>query len=92
MGDVCAAVAQCKQVFTALQAGGISKKIRIDFSLVGNVNYYSGLAFNGFVEGIPTSVLSGGEYNNLMKKMKRNARAIGFAVYLEGLSKKTEEV
>ena len=87
-----AQVAEFKRTLNALAKTEVAKKIRVDFSLVGNVNYYSGLSFKGFVEGIPTSVLAGGEYDNLMKKMKRNARAIGFAVYLEGLGKKTEEV
>ena len=77
---------------TALKDTGVCQKVRVDFSQIGNVNYYSGLSFKGFVEGVPTSVLAGGEYNYLMKKMKRNSRAIGFAVYLEGLGKKTEEV
>jgi len=82
-----ACVAEFKAILLALQEKGVADKIRIDFSLVENVNYYSGLTFKGFVEGIPTSVLAGGEYNNLMKKMKRNARAVGFAVYLDGLAK-----
>ncbi|MBQ8428078.1 MAG: ATP phosphoribosyltransferase regulatory subunit [Clostridia bacterium] len=90
--NLASAIANFKGVLADLSTAGVDEKVRIDFSLVGNTNYYSGLTFNGFVEGVPTSVLSGGEYNNLMKKMKRNARAIGFAVYLEGLGKRTEEV
>ena len=82
-----AAVAEFKAILCALQEKGVAEKIRVDFSLVENINYYSGLAFKGFVEGVPTSVLAGGEYNNLMKKMKRNSRAVGFAVYLDGVAK-----
>ncbi|MBQ9117869.1 MAG: ATP phosphoribosyltransferase regulatory subunit [Clostridia bacterium] len=86
------AVVRFKATLSALQKAGVTAKMRVDFSLVGNTNYYSGLSFKGFVEGVPTSVLAGGEYNNLMKKMKRNLRAIGFAVYLDGLGKMAEEV
>ena len=32
---------------------------------------------------IPTAVLSGGQYDSMMKKMKRRSGAIGFAVYLD---------
>ena len=57
--------------------------VNIDFSVTDDINYYSGIVFKGFVKGIPTSVLSGGRYDNLMKKMGKNAGAIGFAVYLD---------
>ena len=59
-------------------------KIKIDYSAVENLNYYNGLVFRGFIEGIPESILSGGQYDILMKKMgRKNSRAIGFAVYLD---------
>ncbi|MBR2208685.1 MAG: ATP phosphoribosyltransferase regulatory subunit [Synergistaceae bacterium] len=59
-------------------------KIKIDYSAVSNLNYYNGLVFRGFIEGVPESILSGGQYDGLMKLMgKKNLRAIGFAVYLD---------
>ena len=58
-------------------------KINVDFSVTDDMKYYSGIVFKGFVKGIPTSVLSGGRYDNLMKKMGKNSGAIGFAVYLD---------
>ena len=62
-------------------------RIRIDFSVVNNTSYYNGIAIRGFVSGIPTPVLLGGRYDRLMKRMKRRSRAIGFAVYLDELSR-----
>ncbi len=64
---------------------GDEKSVNIDFSLVDDINYYNGIVFKGFVEGIPSGVLSGGQYDILMKNMKRNSKAIGFAVYLDML-------
>ena len=43
------------------------------------------LVLKGFVEGIPDSVLSGGQYDRLMAKMGRKSRAMGFAVYMDAL-------
>ena len=40
---------------------------------------------------LPGSVLSGGQYDTLMKKMGRKDRAIGFAVFLDMLERLTEE-
>ena len=57
--------------------------IRIDFSLINDMNYYNGIVFRGFVNGIPSGVLSGGQYDRLMRRMGRRACAIGFAVYLD---------
>ncbi len=59
-------------------------EIKIDFSAVNNLNYYNGIVFRGFIEGIPESILSGGQYDGLMASMgQKNSKAIGFAVYLD---------
>jgi len=60
---------------------------RIDFSVVSDVSYYNGFTFRGFIEGVPTAILSGGQYDGLMKKMGRRDGAVGFAVYLDELEK-----
>lgn len=62
-----------------------NRKITLDFSVTGDIHYYNGFVFRGFVEGIPSSVLSGGQYDSLMKKMGRTSGAVGFAVYLDTL-------
>ena len=58
-------------------------KIHIDFSVTSNLNYYNGIIFRGFIEGVPDSVLSGGQYDRLMSLIKnQSSKAIGFAVQL----------
>ena len=61
-------------------------KIRIDFSVVNNMNYYNGIVFRGFLSGISEGVLAGGEYGRLLSGMGRRSGAIGFALYLDLLS------
>ena len=58
-------------------------RIRLDFSVVQDMNYYNGIVLKGFVRGIPTAILSGGQYDRLMERMGRKSGAIGFAVYLD---------
>ena len=41
------------------------------------------MVFRGYLPGIPASVLSGGQYDKLPRKMGRKARAIGFAIYVD---------
>ena len=69
---------------------GLGENVNVDFSVVSDLNYYNGIVFKGFISGIPTSILSGGEYDNLMQKMGKKSRAIGFAIYLDELSKLTK--
>lgn len=66
-----------------LEAGGMGEQIFLDFSLVNSMDYYDDVIFQGFIEGIPFSVLSGGRYDRLPEKMGKNLGAVGFAVYLD---------
>ena len=68
-----------------VQSGLPEKQIHLDFSIISDRNYYNGIVFRGYVEGIPTNVLSGGQYDKLMAKMGKPAKAVGFAVYLDQL-------
>ena len=83
------AVAQLSRLANAL-GGDYADLIRIDFSVVDEGSYYNGIVFRGFVEGVPDSVLSGGQYDRLMRQMGRRGGAIGFAVYLDRLSRMAE--
>lgn len=79
------ALDQLECVYTMLCEAGLQENVRLDFSLIVDTDYYSGLMFEGFVEGLPRPVLSGGYYGGLMQKFNRNLDAIGFAVYLNEL-------
>lgn len=75
-----------------LEGSEASKIINIDFSVIGDMSYYNGFVFKGFVKGVPSSVLSGGQYDNLMSRMNRKSGAIGFAVYLDLLENLSNSV
>ena len=81
--------APLKQLYRIISAvdPAVKDMLRIDFSVVNDIKYYNGIVFKGFIEGIPTSLLSGGQYDKLMQKMKRKSAAIGFAVYLDMLER-----
>ena len=67
------------------------REIYADFSLVNDMNYYNGIIFKGYINGIPESILSGGRYDSLVHKMGKKMGAIGFAVYLDLLERFFEE-
>ena len=60
-----------------------SGQIKFDFSAVSDMNYYNGIVFKGYINGLSQSVLTGGQYDNLLYKMGRKSGAIGFAIYLD---------
>ena len=79
------ALAELQSLWTILESSGYGKSVRLDFSVGNDMRYYSGVVFRGYLAGIPASILSGGQYDNLPQKMGRRARAIGFAIYLDML-------
>ncbi len=72
-----------------LSESGMADRIRLDFSVVNDMNYYNGVVFKGFIEGIPDGVLSGGEYGSLMERMGKHSGAVGFAIYLDFIEELT---
>ncbi len=88
-GGLCdtTALYQLGEIVSALKQSDVGEMLRIDFSCQTDVNYYNGIAFKGFVSGVPSVVLSGGQYDKLMEKMNKKCGAIGFAVYLDTLER-----
>ncbi len=76
------ALDQLAKLYEQIQGGD---NLALDFSLISDIDYYSGIAFRGYVPGVARVVLAGGEYGNLLKKFGRELDAIGFAVYLNEL-------
>jgi len=74
---------ELKNIYTFLEDRGYADHISIDYSVSSDLGYYSGVVFKGYLEGLHTGILSGGQYDKLPQKIGRNARAIGFAVYLD---------
>ncbi len=74
---------ELKLLSKMLDNSPFADKIIFDFSVVNDMRYYNGIVFKGFINGISDGVLAGGQYDNLMKKLKRCSGAIGFAIYLD---------
>ena len=87
MGAKEKAVKELEEIVSILD----NEKVRIDFTVLEGMNYYNGITFRGYIDGVPGSVVSGGQYDRLMARMGKKAKAIGFAVYLDALEKLLEE-
>ena len=82
---------ELKELVSLLSADEGSDNIRLDFSIVNDMNYYNGIVFNGFLSGVSECVLFGGRYDKLLTKMGKSMAGVGFAIYtdlLEGFGEK----
>lgn len=77
------AVAELEEICTLLNKTELKDKVRLDFSIVNDMNYYNGIVFNGFLNGVYECILFGGRYDKLLERMGRKSSAIGFALYLD---------
>ena len=82
-----AAVCELENIYEFLKQYGCEQGVNLDFSIVNDLNYYNGVIFQGFVDGVPTCILTGGRYDNLVHKLKKRSGAVGFAVYLDLISR-----
>ena len=80
-------ITELEGICNRLENSGYKDKIAVDFSVISEDGYYSGIVFKGFINGISGRVLSGGRYDKLMNRMNRKGGAIGFAVYLDTLER-----
>ena len=74
------AVDNMKEVYQILCDFGYGKYISIDFGILNNFNYYSGILFRGISGTIGTPILSGGRYDDLLCEFGVNTPATGFAM------------
>ena len=80
-----AAVQELGALEDTLNAAGGT--VRLDLTLAGEMEYYNGLVFQGYLKDLPRPLLKGGRYDLLMQKFTPGAGAIGFAVYLDELDR-----
>ena len=80
--ELAKSLTQLQEICGVLEDFGYGSRIRVDFSVGTDMKYYSGVVFKGYLEGITTWILSGGQYDKLLQKMGRSGNAVGFAIYL----------
>lgn len=74
------AINNIKEVYNYFQNIGLGDYITIDFGLVQNLSYYTGIVFRGIAQGYGLPLLAGGRYDNLTKYFGADICAVGFAI------------
>lgn len=74
-----------EDLYLSLKELGYEKYITVDLSMVPRVDYYSGIIFKGYIDGIGKAILRGGRYNGLLKNFGQDKPAIGFSIDINEL-------
>ena len=82
-----AALGELRTLCAALAEQGQTEHLKLDLSLVNDMEYYNGLVLQGYLAGLPRAVLKGGRYDPLAEQFRPGARAVGFALYLDEMDR-----
>ena len=58
-----AALSELRTLCAALAEQGQTENLKLDLSLVNDMDYYNGLVLQGYLAGLPRAVLKGGRYD-----------------------------
>ncbi len=66
-----------------LKAFEVEQKVFVDFSILRDFNYYTGIVFEGYSEALGHPLCGGGRYDNLLGSFGYKCPATGFALGIE---------
>ncbi|OOM07341.1 ATP phosphoribosyltransferase regulatory subunit [Clostridium saccharobutylicum] len=69
-----------EELYEQLDELGYGENVTFDLGMVPRLNYYTGIIFRGFGEGVGNTVLRGGRYDSLIQSSKKYIPAIGFSI------------
>lgn len=79
------ALDELETLASTLEAYGVASDVTFDLTLVRHMNYYTGIVFEAYAEGLGMPLSGGGRYDELLEKFNRPAQATGFGIRLDYL-------
>ena len=77
-----------EKLYNSFADAGYEDYIMYDMGIVQKIDYYTGIVFKGYIEGIGNAVLSGGRYDNLYDSYGKSRIACGFTVNISAVAEK----
>jgi len=90
--DLRLALDRLSQVYHLLTASGLGRHLVLDLGEFRGFEYYDGLVFEVFAEGLGYEVAGGGRYNHLIGRFGRDLPSTGFAFDVARLFRTMESV
>ena len=76
-----------ENLYSELETLGYGDKVTFDLGMVPRLNYYTGIIFRGYGEGVGNTVLRGGRYDKLITSGDKYIPAIGFSLDINSPNK-----
>lgn len=73
------ALARLRQVWDQMTAAGLGEHLLVDLGEIRRMEYYTGLVFDIYADGLGTEVGGGGRYDHLIGRFGREIPSTGFA-------------
>ena len=72
-----------EDLVSSLKAYGVDQRVFVDFSILRDFDYYTGIVFEGYSECLGFPICGGGRYDKLLGNFGNSNPATGFAIGVE---------
>jgi len=79
------AVENVGKIYEALCSYGYERYLSIDFSMLQEIEYYTGMIFKGYVMELGSPLLGGGRYDSLLAEFGYSSPSTGFALSMKSI-------
>lgn len=76
-------ILELEELWAVLKLYGVTEHILLDLSLLKEMDYYTGILFEGYARSLGFPICDGGRYDQLLEGFGRPAPAIGFSLKLD---------
>ena len=84
--EILETTAYLRSLYQDLQKLGLDGKISLDLGIVTRNDYYTGIVFKGYVQGLGTTALVGGRYDSLLSDYGVDLPAVGFGIHVDAVA------
>lgn len=85
-----ATIDEMGRLYANLEEAGYADRVVVDFGLIRDFGYYTGMVFEAYVPGFGATLGGGGRYDKLLAEFGYASPAAGFALGLERLERACE--
>lgn len=83
--DINKEIQYLKDIYYFLKDFGYGENISFDLGRIPKPDYYTGIIFRAYVDGIGENILSGGRYDKLLSSFGNEEAAVGFSIKVDSL-------
>lgn len=76
-----------RSLYQALSGLGLGERVSLDLGIVNRTDYYTGIVFKGYIEGLGATALQGGRYDTLLADYGPDEPAVGFSLNVDAVAK-----